>query len=219
MMDLSCSFAGSAIGDTRNLWQAREQREMLRYEASILDNILNTYAEHAQHTLQCTPVKLNEILQTYSEPPQVRDILPVLSPLAHHDILEDENCGCKICLEWANRRRDLTVALKLQPRGHKNNTCGCMTCRFIGRARMNLVAAANKRDLLIGMAYHARHHSRYPLSVMSWVEQELGKASYTTMWSATEMGRYPVSYWLRKCEVEISPRLSGTVFQMDNAIV
>jgi hypothetical protein len=178
------------IKNPADYWRLREQGEMLRYEAFRLDQILSIYGDH-----------------TRKEPRN-----PALAPLDHHDMLESSSCGCNVCFEWRGRQEDFASALRMLPVKHKWSTCNCSSCRFIGRAHWNLLAAANTRDLLIEMAFYGRHHSRHPNHVMAWFNVEMRRPEYTINWRAREMGQYPTARWLRRCQEVVGPLISGAVF-------
>ena len=166
--------------------------EMMRGEKQHLSNMLLTYAG-------------NHVAQPKDQ--------PVVSVLAHYQMSERTPCGCSTCTEWVTRRNEFVEALKLVPVGHKWSTCSCYVCRFVGRIQLNHLAAANSRDLLIEMSYHAKYHSPYGTEVMAWLEDELKRPMYTVNWRAQEMNRYPMEWWLRKCEAVLGPIVSGTVFR------
>jgi hypothetical protein len=167
--------------------------DALRAEAARLDGLLGVYARHfrARQELRCVPAE------------------------DHHDMLDDADCGCAACVDWTLRREEFVAAGMLLPKGHRWSTCLCETCRFIGRVHLNFLAATNRRDLLIEMAFYAKHHSIYPHHVMAWHEDELRRPGYTVNWCAQEMSRFPMAHWLRKCEAAVGPVVSGMVFRED----
>ena len=167
--------------------------EQLRFEAVRIDTVLHTYSAHT------------------GQPRRDR----ALAPIEHHDMMENESCGCATCSEWALRRMDFVRALRLLPKEHKWSTCACDDCRFIGRAHLNYLAATNRRDVLIEMAFYARLHSRHSAQVMTWLEQEMQQPEYTVNWCAQEMSRYPMGWWLRRCQAAIGPVISGSVFHLE----
>jgi hypothetical protein len=128
-------------------------------------------------------------------------------------MLEGSTCGCETCAEWDLRRSEFISVVKFVPKGHKWSTCSCSICRFIGRIQLNFLAATNRRDLLIETSYHAEYHSQHGTMVMAWLEQELKAPRYTVNWCAQEMSRYPLEWWLRRCEATLSPIVSGVVFK------
>ena len=135
-----------------------------------------------------------------------------VAPLRHHAMLDDEACGCAVCADWALRRSELARAMRLVPKGHLWSICACPDCRFVGRMQLNYVAAANLRDLMIEVAFHATYHSRHGERIMAWFEAEVAGPRYTTRWCAYELGRRSVEEWLARCERELAPVLSGAVF-------
>jgi len=160
-------------------------------EASALDRVLTAYAAASPREL-----------------PRV----PTVSALDHYPFSEGAECGCDTCMEWMLRRSEFIDASRLIPKGHKWSTCTCVPCRFVGRIHLNHLAATNTRDLLIGMSYHARHHSPFGRQVMEWLEVELRKPAYTVNWRAQEMSRFPLEWWFRRCEATLGPVVSGEVF-------
>lgn len=134
------------------------------------------------------------------------------SALSHSSMLDDGDCGCAVCAEWRRRRTECDAAMRVVPEGHQWSICACGACRFAGRMHLNFIAAANVRDLMIEVAFHANWHSRHGEAVMRWFEGELRSPRYTTRWCAYEIGRRPVGEWLALCERALSPVLSGAVF-------
>jgi len=130
----------------------------------------------------------------------------------HYDMLDEKVCGCYICTDWTQRRKEFTDALQHVPKGHKWTICACPSCRFVGRMQLNLLAASNKRDLFIEMSFHARYHSNYGDIIMLWVERELKNPQYTDNWCAQEMSRFPMERWIKRCEQAVSGQISGSVF-------
>ncbi len=137
---------------------------------------------------------------------------PAISPQEHYNMLDEEICGCATCIDWDLRRKEFTRATKLIPAGHKWTVCACDLCRFVGRFQLNLLAAANRRELLIEMSFHARYHSYHGGLVMNWLETEMRKPTYTMNWCAQEMSRYPMERWLQRCETAVSGVAGGPVF-------
>ena len=45
--------------------------------------------------------------------------------------------------------------------------------------------------------------------------QEMRRPEYTENWRAQEMSRFPMAYWLRRCEAAVGPVISGAVFHLD----
>lgn len=136
-----------------------------------------------------------------------------VSPLEHYNMLDAPDCGCGICLDWETRRKEFTTVVSLVPKDHKWTVCSCSICRFVGRIQLNYLAAANRRDLMISMSYHARYHSTHPDVVMAWFDTEMRRPDYTTNWCAQEMGRFPVERWMKRCEMAVSGIVSGAVFR------
>lgn len=170
-----------------------DRRDVLRAEAAEMDARLSAYADAPT----CVPAAVDS---------------PALDPLRHHGVSDSTPCGCGVCVEWRLRREELARAMRLVPRGHRWSICACGDCRFVGRMQLNCIAAANRRDLLIEVSFHASHHSRHGGAVMDWLDRQLRLPRYDTAWCAYELGRRPVDEWLTRCEAELSPVLSGTVF-------
>lgn len=137
---------------------------------------------------------------------------PAISLQEHYSMLDEEDCGCHVCAEWTQRREEFIRASKIIPKGHKWSVCSCNDCRFVGRFQLNLLAAANRRELLIEMSFHARYHSRHGHTVMRWIVQEMAQPSYTDNWCAQEMNRFPMERWLQRCESAVSGVVGGPVF-------
>jgi hypothetical protein len=173
--------------------EAAARRERYRAEIERLDALLGAYAARMRQAQEAFPV----------------------APLEHSTMLDDGNCGCSVCSEWTERREEFVTALGLLPDGHKWSTCSCPQCRFIALAHTNFLAAANKRDLTIEVAYHAKNHSKHGLLVMAWLEKDLTNPRYTTRWCAHHMGQHPVHSWLLRCEAALGPVVSGAVFRLD----
>lgn len=155
---------------------------------------------------------LAALIGTYTSCIQVRDGRPSMSLLEHYSMLDAPECGCVTCMEWELRRSEFVEALPFVPKGHKWTICACPDCRFVGRIQLNYLAAANRRDLLIEMSFHARHHSTHGRLVMAWMEKELTNPAYTVNWCAQEMSRFPVERWIKRCEMAVSGVVSGAVF-------
>ena len=163
--------------------------------------------------LRCEMVAMETLLNAYADSSRDGLAAPVVSPLGHSAMLDDgEECGCAVCTEWRQRRDECEAAMRLVPEGHRWSICACADCRFVGRMHLNYVAAANVRDLVIEMAFHAGRHSRHGEAVMRWLTGELASPKYTVRWCAYEIGRRPVEEWLAACETALSPALSGKVF-------
>lgn len=128
-------------------------------------------------------------------------------------MLDAPDCGCATCMEWEMRRAEFVATTSLVPKGHKWTVCACPACRFVGRIQLNYLAATNRRDLLIEMSYHARHHSSHPDIVMAWLDKEMRRPDYTVNWCAQEMSRFPVERWMKRCEMAVSGVVSGAVFR------
>ena len=135
-----------------------------------------------------------------------------LEPLAHRGISDRTACGCLVCIDWRQRAWELSEAMRFVPEGHRWSICACADCRFAGRMHLNYIAAANVRDLLIGVAFHASYHSRHGKRIMDWFAVELAQPKYTVDWCAYELGRRPLDEWLDRCEMELAPLVSGTIF-------
>jgi len=155
---------------------------------------------------------LSQRLLAYAK--QIRPVLvrPAVSAQEHYNMLDEGDCGCSACMDWDLRRKEFIRATKLIPKGHKWTVCACDRCRFVGRFQLNLLAAANRRELLIEMSFHARYHSRHGKLVMDWLEQEMHSPAYTVNWCAQEMSRYPMERWLQRCETAVSGVVGGPVF-------
>jgi len=151
-------------------------------------------------------------LQAYVRQTTVTLSRPAISPQEHYNMLDEEQCGCAICMDWDMRRQEFLRAIKLIPKGHKWTVCACDLCRFVGRFQLNLLAVANRRELLIEMAFHARYHSRHGKLIMEWLETEMRNPSYTLNWCAQEMSRYPMERWIQRCESAVSGIAGGPVF-------
>jgi hypothetical protein len=153
------------------------------------------------------------VMEYGARPPEpVAEPRPTVSLQEHYSMLDQEDCGCAICMDWARRRGEFLRATKNIPDGHKWSICACNDCRFVGRFRLNLLAAANRRELLIEMSFHARFHSRHGAQVMDWIIKEMAKPGYTDNWCAQEMNRLPMERWLQRCENAVSGAVSGAVF-------
>jgi hypothetical protein len=155
---------------------------------------------------------LRQAFQAYLACDVQVDERPERAALAHYSMLDSSNCGCAVCKEWEQRRAEFVSASSLIPKGHKWTICGCADCRFVGRIQLNYLAASNRRDLLIEMAFHAHFHSRSGRAIMAWLDVELQKPQYTTNWMAQEFTRFPMERWLRKCEMALTSVLSGQVW-------
>ena len=166
--------------------------DRLQKEAARIDRLLDSYL------LSCR--NESEVL------------VPQIDLLGHCTLLNDELCGCTVCANWIARRDELARAMKLVPSGHRWSICACQDCRFVGRMQLNYMAAANLRDLLIEVSFHAAHHSRYGNRIMQWFAEEITTPRYSIDWCAYELGRRPVDEWLDRCEKALSPILSGVVF-------
>lgn len=155
---------------------------------------------------------LGKSLVAYAKNAPLEDARPSMPPQEHYHILDAPTCGCSTCRDWEIRRAEFVDAVKLVPKGHKWTICGCQACRFVGRIQLNYLAATNRRDLLIEMAFHSRFHSRHGDLVMAWTVQELKNPAYTVNWCAQEMSRFPMERWLKRCEMAVSGIVSGAVF-------
>jgi hypothetical protein len=74
------------------------------------------------------------------------------------------------------------------------------------------MAASNRRDLVLEVAFHAAHHSRHGPAVMDWLARRLALPKFGDRWCAYQLARMPVDEWLDRCERELSPIVSGQVF-------
>jgi hypothetical protein len=166
----------------------------LQAEYAVLDGLLGAYVRIAGHGSPF-PLRLPQPL------------------LGHFPMLETDDCGCDLCADWSLRRDELRRAEPFVPDGHRYHTCDCRGCAFVKRFWLNLKAAENRRDLLIGASFHAYHNSGYGLQVMDWFVAEILQPERTTNWWALEGGRYPLSRWLRRCEMQLGPVVSGSVFE------
>lgn len=162
--------------------------------------------------LKAEAAGLAERLRSYARQIVVAVDRPAISPQEHYNMLDEENCGCGICVDWEARRKEFNRVIKLIPRGHKWTVCACDMCRFVGRFQLNLLAAANRRELLIEMSFHARFHSHHGGLVMGWLDKEMRNPTYTINWCAQEMSRYPMERWLQRCETAVSGIAGGPVF-------
>lgn len=172
---------------------AAERSRLLRIEYENIGNLLASYAL----TFDCVrtvPAQLPQPL------------------LGHFPMLETEDCGCDLCADWAFRREELRRSEAFVPEGHRYHTCDCRCCSFVKRLWLNHKAAENRRDLLIGASFHAFHNSMHGDRVMNWFVTDISLPDRTVNWWALEGGRYPLSRWLRRCEVQLSPVVSGAVF-------
>jgi len=167
--------------------------ETLRAEVRAPDLVLSAYAEASGA----------DAPMVYGAP---------LDPLAHYGISDRTACGCSICVDWRLRAWELSEAMRFVPEGHRWSICACSDCRFAGRMHLNYIAAANVRDLLIGVAFHASYHSRHGERIMQWFTAELAQPKYTVDWCAYELGRRPLDEWLDRCETELTRVVSGAVF-------
>jgi hypothetical protein len=48
---------------------------------------------------------------------------------------------------------------------------------------------------------------------MEWFVVEIALPERSVNWWALEGGRYPLSRWLRRCEMQLSPVVSGAIFE------
>ena len=148
----------------------------------------------------------------YAQQPAVVATYTAVSPEDHYNMLDEGLCGCSACADWDLRRLEFLRATKLLPKDHKWTVCACSVCRFVGRFQLNLLAAANRRDLLIEMSFHARYHSHHGKLIMDWLAAEMRNPAYTINWCAQEMSRYPMERWLQRCELAVSGLVGGPVF-------
>lgn len=151
-------------------------------------------------------------LQAYAKLVMAPISQPMISPQEHYNMLDQANCGCVACTDWDLRRKEFYRATKLIPKGHKWTVCACGLCRFVGRFQLNLLAAANRRELMIEMSFHARYHSRHGGLVMDWLAREMTNPTYTVNWCAQEMSRYPMERWLQRCEMAVSGVAGGPIW-------
>ena len=174
------------------------------------------WATVRQLALQAEYAVLDALLSAYTRTVARTGIYPVCLPqplLGHYPMLETDDCGCALCSDWSIRRNELRRAEPFVPEGHRYHTCDCYGCSFVKRFWLNLKAAENRRDLLIGASFHAYHNSAYGEQVMTWFEREISQPDRSTNWWALEGGRYPLSRWLRRCEMQLGPVVSGAVFE------
>ncbi len=178
-------------------WAARERAEILRVEAKQLDAALRVYAANSRYRVPRRTLK----------------------PLEHYDLLNLDignkpvDCGCHYCAEWSARQADFVTAMEFVQEGHRWYTCLCATCRFVASVHTTMLAAANRRDVMISMAYNAKRFSKYPNYVMKWLDVEFRQPKYTPIWCAQNIGMIPVRYWLKRCEAVLGPIVSGAVFE------
>lgn len=178
------------------------------------DPIIRKLAEKREK-LRCEIVNIETFFRAYAETPAMPGSGTTdVALLEHANMMNDDRCNCAVCVEWRLRQNECEAAMKLVPKGHQWSICACPDCRFAGRIHLNYVAASNVRDLVIEMAFHANWHSKHGPLIMQWLENELKSPHYTVRWCAYEIGRRPVDEWLKKCEAQLSPILSGAVFMM-----
>jgi hypothetical protein len=169
-----------------------------------------------QLALQAELAPLDAFLSAYALVDDSTAVLPVYLPhplIGHYPMLETTACGCDLCMDWALRRAELRRAELFIPEGHRYHTCDCRGCAFVKRLWLNLKAAENRRDLLIGASFHAYHNSPCGERVMNWFAIEIALPERSINWWAMEGGRYPLSRWLRRCEMQLGPVVSGAVFE------
>lgn len=140
--------------------------------------------------------------------------LPVLPAIDHYSVVDQESCGCDLCMEWVVRRRELDEAMGLVPTGHKWSTCGCRVCRFVSRVHQGFMATSNMVDLISEMSFYASLHSSHGAKVMDWIEREIQSPVYTLNWKAREANKFSMDWWIRKGETTLGPLVSGKVFQL-----
>ncbi len=165
-----------------------------------------------RNALDAKRIAIEHYLLAYARQAVPAIIRTVISPQEHYNMLDEGECGCLACADWDLRRTEFLRATKLLPKGHKWTVCACDTCRFVGRFQLNLLAAANRRELLIEMSFHARYHSRHGKLIMEWLATEMKNPSYTINWCAQEMSRYPMERWIQRCETAVSGLAGGPVF-------
>jgi hypothetical protein len=160
--------------------------------------------------------RLDGMLSSYaaSPPPVSGTVSVAISALEHYPFAENADCGCDVCLDWNRHRGEFIEVGRLVPKGHKWSTCDCVTCRVIGRIHLNFLAATNRRDLLIEFSFH----SPFGEQVMAWLSNEMRKSVYTVNWCAQEMSRYPLEWWMRRCQVALGPVVSGEVFGSNRGV-
>jgi hypothetical protein len=176
---------------------------------TVIQHLLKKYRD-----LQEAFAQLTAHIKEYStrRPEPVAATGALVSLQEHYNMLDQDDCSCPICMDWVQRREEFIRAGKSIPAGHKWSICSCNDCRFVGRFQLNLLAAANRRELLIEMSFHARFHSRHGELVMAWTVGELAQPLYTDNWCAQEMNRFPMERWLQRCENAVSGAASGKVF-------
>ena len=173
-------------------------------------------AAFAQHNALCAEQqKLCAHLRVYAQHKKPKRNFKCLPATQHYALTDNIGCDCNVCSLWLDAQQEYVAAMQLLPKGHKWSTCTCSGCRFIGRVHLNFLAATNKRDLLIEMSYYAHHHSAHGVRVMEWLDAELQLPTYTVTWCAQELGRFPVSHWLQKCQAAISAQVGGAVFHRE----
>lgn len=160
--------------------------------------------------------RLDALLVLYLSNTRTPECRTVVPSLEHGDLLDSDKCGCDVCVEWDIRRRELDDALALAPKGHKWSLCACEACRFIATVHTGFLAATNRRDLLIEVAYHAQHSSRHGRHVMRWLDTIMVQLRTDNQWSAKELSRRPMAEWLRHCETAMAPIVSGRVFHLEH---
>lgn len=185
----------------------------MRTEASSPDPVVSAAAARLERLTGETAM-LDAILAQYaSAMAAVPCRWPVPRPLVgHYPLLDSDACGCPVCVDWTLRRHELRRAEELVPCDHRYHICDCTTCYFVKRVWLGLKAAENRRDLLIGASFHAKYHSGFGDRVMEWFVGDL-KGFTDVNWWALEGGRYPVAWWLKRCESALSPVVSGPVFK------
>lgn len=182
------------------------------YNETISSDSAIQYFVNKREALKSEMKVLADRLQSYARQIIVAVERPAISPQEHYNMLDEEICGCGTCVDWDRRRKEFSRVIKLIPKGHKWTVCACSLCRFVGRFQLNLLAAANRRELLIEMSFHARFHSHHGGLVMNWLRVEMQNPTYTLNWCAQEMSRYPMERWLQRCEMAVSGVAGGPVF-------
>ncbi len=92
-----------------------------------------------RNKLRCDAVRAESILQAYAiaQTTACRPVVATVAALQHYSMLDDAECGCDVCVEWRNRRDELTKAMRFVPEGHRWSVCACQDCRFVGRIHLN----------------------------------------------------------------------------------
>lgn len=196
----------------RHCRMRHQTKHLAMLDAIVSSDLVIQHLVHRRDELKTDLTAIGEHLKGYVRQIRVAIARPAVSPQEHYNMLDEGICGCAVCVDWDARRTEFTRATRLIPQGHKWTVCACDLCRFVGRFQLNLLAAANRRELLIEMSFHARYHSHHGKLVMTWLAAEMRNPSYTMNWCAQEMSRYPMERWLQRCETAVSGVVGGPVF-------